>query len=211
MAKEKSPPKIDPEIHKRVLRFLNAARTPQDLLELPQNEIELLVDPEHRRKRPDPHEPIEKKLPVKLFDIKQAEHVLKGREELSPIHGFSHIDQLKNIHGVDWGEIWGNIFEQLMKWFSNYTYGEWSDPIDLVDEDGTYQAVASQSLTVDNVAPTLTLDAVAMIDENGVATLTGTIDDPGTLDTFTLDVNWGDPLSPDNIQQFAFAANRCFS
>ena len=42
------------------------------------------------------------------------------------------------------------------------------------------------SILVKNVAPTLTLDPVLMIDENGVATLTGTIADPGTLDTFTL-------------------------
>ena len=37
-----------------------------------------------------------------------------------------------------------------------------------------------------------------MIQEDGTATLTGTITDPGTLDTFTLVVNWGDPLSPAN-------------
>ncbi|MEZ6110700.1 MAG: hypothetical protein R3C99_06775 [Pirellulaceae bacterium] len=38
------------------------------------------------------------------------------------------------------------------------------------------------------------------INENGVATLTGTIADPGTLDTFTLVVNWGDALSPNNVE-----------
>ena len=62
-------------------------------------------------------------------------------------------------------------------------------------------------MTINNVAPTVTLNAVAMIDENGVATLTGTIADPGTLDTFTLDINWGDPVSPGNVQQYAFSAS----
>jgi hypothetical protein len=32
----------------------------------------------------------------------------------------------------------------------------------------------------------------APINENGTATLTGTITDPGTKDTFTLTVNWGE-------------------
>jgi len=61
-------------------------------------------------------------------------------------------------------------------------------------------------VTVHNVAPTLTLDPVAAIDENGVAMLTGTITDPGTLDTFTIDIDWGDPLSPNNTEQYTFGA-----
>jgi len=45
-------------------------------------------------------------------------------------------------------------------------------------------------VTVNNMAPTLVLNTVTAIVENGVATLTGTITDPGTLDTFTLLINW---------------------
>ena len=45
-----------------------------------------------------------------------------------------------------------------------------------------------------------------MIDENGVATLTGTIADPGTLDTFTLDINWA-IRSTWYVQQYAFSAS----
>jgi hypothetical protein len=62
-------------------------------------------------------------------------------------------------------------------------------------------------LTVDNEAPTLTLNPVTSIQENGVATLTGTITDPGTLDTFTLTINWDDPASPDNIETYTFGAS----
>src|SRR5205814_607462 len=47
-------------------------------------------------------------------------------------------------------------------------------------------------VAVANVAPTVTLDPVAAVAEGGVATLSGTIADPGALDTFTLTVNWGD-------------------
>lgn len=60
---------------------------------------------------------------------------------------------------------------------------------------------------VDNVAPIVTLGDVAAIDENGVATLTGTVVDPGTLDTFTLTIDWGDPLSPDNITTYTLGAS----
>ena len=57
--------------------------------------------------------------------------------------------------------------------------------------------------TVSDVAPTVSLTAPAGISENGTATLAGTISDVGTLDTFTLDLNWGDASSPDNTQSFA--------
>lgn len=60
---------------------------------------------------------------------------------------------------------------------------------------------------VNNIAPTLVLSPVADIDENGVATLTGTITDPGTLDWFTLAIDWGDSLSPSNIETYIFGAS----
>jgi hypothetical protein len=54
--------------------------------------------------------------------------------------------------------------------------------------------------------PTVALNTVGMVHENGVATLTGSITDVDPLDTFTLDVNWGDPLSPNNVQAFTLGA-----
>ena len=71
------------------------------------------------------------------------------------------------------------------------------------DEDGGSSTV-EQTITVANVTPALILRPVLSIDENGMATLAGTISDPGVLDTFTLDINWGDPLSPNNDQQYTF-------
>ena len=62
------------------------------------------------------------------------------------------------------------------------------------------------AVTVNNVAPLLGSLAATTIDENETTTLTGTITDPGTLDTFTLDVNWGDALSPNNTETYTFAA-----
>ena len=60
------------------------------------------------------------------------------------------------------------------------------------DDDGG-QATASQTVTVSNVAPSnVQIKPIAAINENGVATLELTFDDPGTLDSHTVEVNWGD-------------------
>jgi hypothetical protein len=62
----------------------------------------------------------------------------------------------------------------------------------LTDNDGL-TAVRTTSVVVNNVRPLLQNVAVTPeIDENGVVTLSGNILDPGTLDTFTLVVNWGE-------------------
>ena len=52
----------------------------------------------------------------------------------------------------------------------------------------------------------LVLNPVIAIDESGTATLTATIFNTDTSNTLTLDVDWGDPLSPDNVEQYTFSA-----
>ena len=47
------------------------------------------------------------------------------------------------------------------------------------------------TVTVNNVAPTVTATGDT-IDENGTATVSGTISDPGILDTFTVEIDWGE-------------------
>ncbi|MDF1738158.1 MAG: Ig-like domain-containing protein, partial [Verrucomicrobiales bacterium] len=49
------------------------------------------------------------------------------------------------------------------------------------------------TLTVNNVAPVVTLDPMSSIDENGIATLSGTISDLGRLDSHEVTINWDDP------------------
>ena len=44
------------------------------------------------------------------------------------------------------------------------------------------------------------------ISENDSTTLTGTITDPGPSETFSLNLNWGDSLSPNNTQTFTLGA-----
>jgi autotransporter-associated beta strand protein len=80
--------------------------------------------------------------------------------------------------------------------------GQYTVSILATDDDGGAVSAAKQVL-VKNVAPVVTLEPVATIDEGGTASLAGSITDPGTLDTFTLTIEWGDPSSPNNFQSFA--------
>ncbi|MCL4876277.1 MAG: DUF11 domain-containing protein [Anaerolineae bacterium] len=69
----------------------------------------------------------------------------------------------------------------------------------ILSDDDTGSDTFNGTVTVNNVAPTLSNVAVTTpVDEGGVATLTGDITDPGTADTFTLTINWGDG-GPDEI------------
>jgi len=52
---------------------------------------------------------------------------------------------------------------------------------------------ASKQIQVDNVAPSVSINlSSARINEDGFVTVTGRFSDPGTLDTHTATINWGD-------------------
>lgn len=85
---------IDARTHRRVLQFINAARTPQDLAFAPQagippQEAEPIV------RRPDVSEL--RLDPEKLIDFGTALNILDARDNISPIHGFAHLDQLREL------------------------------------------------------------------------------------------------------------------
>ena len=81
--------------------------------------------------------------------------------------------------------------------------GAYTVNVTVADDHG---GTASDTLvaTVANVAPVITLNAVSSINANGVAVLTGTIADPGTADTFTVDIDWGDSSG---VQTITLAAS----
>jgi hypothetical protein len=62
-----------------------------------------------------------------------------------------------------------------------------------VSDDNNASDSTSRQIVVDNVTPTVALDPVPAINENGTANVTGTFTDAGTYDAHTLTVNWGDP------------------
>jgi len=64
--------------------------------------------------------------------------------------------------------------------------------VTVTDDDGGV-GTASTTLTVNNLPPALGgVTITSPIAANGTATLSGTFSDPGTQDTFSLSVNWGD-------------------
>jgi hypothetical protein len=62
-----------------------------------------------------------------------------------------------------------------------------------VSDDSNASDSTSRQAVIENIAPTVVLDPVQGIQENGVATVTGTFTDAGLYDAHTLTVNWGDP------------------
>ncbi len=78
--------------------------------------------------------------------------------------------------------------------------------VTVTDDDGGSN-VATTTVLVQNVAPTVSVNTVSPINENGFATLTGSYTDIGLLDTHTLTINWDDPNDP-QLSTFAVPAIR---
>ena len=109
------------------------------------------------------------------------------------------------VDGIDWDPI-SRTFSITHQYLDDNPSGTNSDTytiqVDVTDDD-TGTDDESATVVVNNLDPEVILDAVSDIDENGIATLTGSITDVGTLDVvFDIEINWGDPLSPDNVQTF---------
>jgi PKD repeat protein len=88
--------------------------------------------------------------------------------------------------------------------------GTYAVTVTLADNAG-HSVTAGTSVSPANVAPTvgaLALGPAGVVDHQ-TATLTGTFADPGTADTFTLTVSWGDGTTPSQLD--LAAATRTFS
>ena len=134
---------------------------------------------------------------------------------------------LRDAHSVliDWGdgeapsaatvtqEVGGGVYTARHQYRDDRAAGASSGVYTIsvtVTDDEQGAASLSRTVTVDNVAPQLQNVVVTpAIDEDGTVTLTGEIIDPGTLDTFTLDVDWGDGdfSSLDHLERYPFAAS----
>ena len=99
----------------------------------------------------------------------------------------------------------GGEFTVMHMYLDDSPTGTLSDTFNVnvrLRDDDTGSDTGSVELTINNLDLVVSLDPVTMINEDGTAVLTGSITDVGTLDTFTLDVTWGDPLSPDDMESF---------
>lgn len=112
----------DPKTHRRLLRFLNAARTPEDLAYAPLNEIK--AEEQQTLKRPDVDEPGQDRPREKLIEFAEAREILKGRDRTGPLYGFAHLEQLRAIGLRD---KFAKYLDVLSMHLNSATYGQWSD------------------------------------------------------------------------------------
>ena len=135
MADEKKPTNenqetIDARTHRRLLQFINAARTPQDLAFAPQNDIPP-AEAEPIVRRPDVREQREE--PEKLIEFEQAQSILEARDRVSPLQGFAHIDQLQELIGrLDLTK----FRDFLIACMGPATFGQWSTVGPIQDDKG---------------------------------------------------------------------------
>lgn len=119
-------PKIDLKVQRRFLRFINAARRPEDLLAQPTQVFH--VHAEHRGfKRPELHEPLTKPKQKILFDMKVAKQLIEFRDEISPMVGLTNIKPILDIIPL-------NVFRHIIWFFGRASRGEWSVPINIPAE-----------------------------------------------------------------------------
>jgi murein DD-endopeptidase MepM/ murein hydrolase activator NlpD len=96
------------------------------------------------------------------------------------------------------------------------TYGGIDDAVENVeltvyDQIEALHSTDATTVTVVNVPPTV-IPSGAILDEGGVATVSAEVTDPGTLDTHTATIDWGDgtPAVPVSIAQLALGVNHIY-
>ena len=106
---------------------------------------------------------------------------------------------------ISWGDGSANTIQALAAGTRNFTAthqylddkptGTPSDVYTIavtVQDDDSGSGSANTLITVNNVAPLVNAGADATINEGGTFNSTGAFADPGTLDTWTATVNYGD-------------------
>jgi uncharacterized repeat protein (TIGR01451 family) len=109
---------------------------------------------------------------------------------------------------VDWGDgstdtynlpAGTTTFTETHQYLDDNPTGTVQDAVTIgvgLQDDDTGSASASTQITVRNVAPSLSnVSLTPAVDEGGTATLSGQIQDSGALDSFSLQVDWGDGSS----------------
>lgn len=119
--REKKRDEFSPDVKtaRRILKFLNAAQTPEDIVNEPDVRMHLHVE-YRKRGFPEMH-PVERPEKEPLCNHELAEHIIKIRD-LNPVHGFLRLEDLLNIRGVlEW-------LRKRISLFSRATKGEWTGP-----------------------------------------------------------------------------------
>jgi hypothetical protein len=143
MADDKKPKKgnddlvADPKIHRRLLRFINAARDPEDLALTP-NEREVTNEEEEHA---DSAESAGKEPELKpVFDAEAAKGLIEARDRVSPIRGVSHINDLIEVNPVLVRQL-----PDLIALFGAARFGRW-DLLYPLNPGGTPMAIEHAAL-----------------------------------------------------------------
>ena len=123
MQDEKEKPNaLDTKVHRRLLRFINGARRPEDLMHPPRNRY--IPEQEREFRGPNQHDPEEHHRDDKpLLAHEHAAKLLLARDAASPLYGFLNRDAIAHV-------LQPHILREYLHWFSMHlggaTYGEWS-------------------------------------------------------------------------------------
>lgn len=119
MAEKRDEFSPDVKTARRILKFLNAARAPEDIANEP--DVDVYVHVEYRKRLYPEMHPVERPKKKALCDLKLAEQVIEKRA-CNPIHGFLRLDDLFDIEGIL------ELLRWLLALFSRATRGEWLGP-----------------------------------------------------------------------------------
>ncbi|MGV3483138.1 MAG: beta strand repeat-containing protein [Planctomycetaceae bacterium] len=171
---------------------------------------------------------LEQAFTISLLDVNEPPSIIAGGLSLSAsiidegdsttLHG-TFVDQDNgDTHSIsiDWGD--GSdptvltVIEGDREFNASHTYlnnlSLPASPIVVTVSDGQLFDDGSTSVIVHNVAPQLEdLAVTSLIQEDGLATLSGTIQDPGKLDAFTMVLDWGDGTPLESIDIAAGSTN----
>lgn len=106
--------RIDPRAHRRLLRFLNGARSPEDLMVAPHDRK--FVDEEEAHTDHIEHHPTEKQ----ILERKEAKRILDARDQRHPAHGFGHVRDV-----IELNPRIAVLLPGLLASFGDATYGRW--------------------------------------------------------------------------------------
>lgn len=113
-------PEFDIRSQRRALHFLNLARSPLELAIAPSNRVY-----EPRDLGPAGlaiHDEVETGPKIQVLDLQNARRLFEARGKLSPLWGFSHLDQIKDLIPA---EAFRKLWQFLSSHFSAATYGQW--------------------------------------------------------------------------------------
>lgn len=121
---------LESRTHRRLLSFLNAARTLEDLAFAPQTGIPP-QEAEPVLRRPAVSE--QREPPEQLIALDTALQIMQARDQISPVHGFAHIDQLRGL--IDKLNLQKYI-ASLLELMGPARFGEWSTVGPIQNEQG---------------------------------------------------------------------------